>query len=523
MIRTSLAPMISSSLRKRIAMNLRTALLNPFGIPNRHGMRAVFAELGKAVLLTMLLALPATQVADAQALREPGLSVDPGWEGYRNRLLPAERPLTRQDFGYRATQHAGGEAAGEIGGWVQRSLTPANYAMKLPRELSLDDHLVASGKMAVSHNSGASGVLIGWFHHTSRSWRTTNSLAFRADGNGDTYWLFVEYGTRNGRTGGIGAFEGERYQTTKTMPFPADGSTHAWRLEYDPNGNEGAGSVEFRIDDRTYEFDVRPEDREDGALFDRFGIWNQETTGDGMRIWLDDLVINGSKQSFDEDPEWDAVGNRTEFSEDTVRPFHDFGVVAAAEDGSSGGSIGGIIWRDERPSYYADRVGPLSLDNELYAEGTVRFVASGPDSAVYLGWFDSETKQNKAQPEYETRQRNYLGILLEGPSRVGHYFRPGYATQSGDGSNAERGPVLPVDNTKHKWTLRYDPHAANERGVITVTLDEEQVSLELGEGDRREGATFDRFGLFNMQSGGWHVKAYFDDLRYSAAVENVRP
>ncbi len=487
-------------------------------VPIRFGMPATNARLRCAMLLATVLAAMVIQTAHAQSLREPNLGVDPGWEGYRNRLLPAERMLTRQDFGYHATQHAGGDAAGEIGGWVQRSLTPANYAIKLPRELSLDDHLVASGKMAVSENSGASGVLIGWFHRTSRSWRTTNSLAFRADGNGDTYWLFVEYGTRNGRTGGIGAFEGERYQTTKTKPFPADGATHSWHLEYDPDGNDGAGSVEFRIDDRTYEFGVRPEDRKDGALFDRFGIWNQETTGDGMRIWLDDLVINGTKHSFDDNPQWEAFGNRTEFSEDVVRPFHDFGFVAPTEDGANG-SIGGIIWRDERPSYYADRVGPMSLDNELYAEGTVRFVASGPDSAIYLGWFDSETKQNKVQPEYETRQQNYLGVLLEGPSRVGHYFRPGYGTKTGDGSNAPRGPVLPVDNTRHKWTLSYDPHAANERGVITVTLDDEQVSLELGEGDREQGATFDRFGLFNIQSGGWHVKTYLDDLRYSAATD----
>ncbi len=453
---------------------------------------------------------------EAQVLRSPRVNVDPGWEDFRNRLLPVDRPTTRQNFGYRATQHARGDAKGEIGGWVQRSLTPANYAVKLHREFSLDDHLVASGKMAVTQNSGSSGVLVGWFHHTSRSWRTTNSLAFRADGNGDTYWMFFEYGTRNGRTGGMGCFEGQRYQTTASEPFAADGSTHQWRLEYDPSGNDGIGSVEFRLDDRTYRLPFRKEDREDGAVFDRFGIWNQEATGGRIEIWLDELVVNGTEYSFDADPQWVAVGNRAEFTEHIVRPFHDYGFVAPTENEPNVGSIGGTIWRDEQPSYYADRVGTLTLNDTLYAEGTVRFVASGPDSAVYLGWFDSESKQNKSRPDHHSRQQNYLGILLEGPSRVGHYFRPGYGTETGNGLNADRGPLLRIDKMKHAWTMRYDPHAAGGRGVIVVTLDEQQVSLPLAEHDREQGATFDRFGLFNVQSGGWHVEVHFDALRYTA-------
>lgn len=467
-------------------------------------------------LVFLLIAIAATS-AEAQVLRSPALSTDPGWDGFRNRLLPEDRPVTRQDFGYSATNHAGGVNPGEIGGRVQRSLTPAKFAVVLPKELSLDDHLLATGKLAITANHGASGVLIGWFHHTSRSWRTTNSLAFRADGNGDSFWLFYEYGTRNGRTGGMGAFEGERYQTTPTKPFPVDGKPHTWRLEYDPAGNNGAGLLTFQIDDRSYQVDIRPEDREDGAVFDRFGIWTQEATGDSMELWLDDLVVNGTEYTFDTDPQWEGTGNRAEFTERVVRPHHDYGYIAPTDSDTHAGSIGGTIWRDEQPSYYADRVGPLSLEDELYAEGTIRFDASGPDSAVYLGWFDSDTKQNKLQPEYETRQRNYLGILLEGPSRVGHYFRPGYSTQTGAGSNAESGPLLAPDKTEHKWTLRYDPTAADGQGEITVTLDDQQVTLPLAAGDRAAGAQFDRFGLFNMQSGGWHVQVYLNNLRYTAA------
>ncbi len=40
--------------------------------------------------------------------------------------------------------------------------------------------------------------------------------------------------------------------------------------------------------------------------------------------------------------------------------------------------------------------------------------------------------------------------------------------------------------------------------------------MDLAPGDRAEGATFDRFGIFNMQSGGHAVEIYLDDLEYSS-------
>ncbi len=40
-------------------------------------------------------------------------------------------------------------------------------------------------------------------------------------------------------------------------------------------------------------------------------------------------------------------------------------------------------------------------------------------------------------------------------------------------------------------------------------------TFDLQPGARRTGATFDRFGLFNMQTGGHYVYIYIDDLTYS--------
>src|SRR5688572_2409236 len=88
---------------------------------------------------------------------------DPEWEGHRNRLLPDPMPITRQDFGWRSTQRAGGKAPGEIGGWVQRSIAPASYAKAIPTR-TLNDRLSASGKFTVLRDHGGTGTLLGWFH-----------------------------------------------------------------------------------------------------------------------------------------------------------------------------------------------------------------------------------------------------------------------------------------------------------------------------------------------------------------------
>jgi hypothetical protein len=115
-------------------------------------------------------------------------TVDPGWESFRSRLVPNRLPLTRQDFGLKIFQ-----GRPTIGGWVQRSLSPAWFAKPIPTR-SLNDKLQASGKFVVTNDAGNSGLLFGWFNQTSRGWRTPNSLAFRIDGNGGKYWCFSNTG-----------------------------------------------------------------------------------------------------------------------------------------------------------------------------------------------------------------------------------------------------------------------------------------------------------------------------------------
>src|SRR5688572_9003149 len=279
------------------------------------------------------------------------------WEGYRNRLVPDPPPMTKQDFGYRD---------GRIGGWIQRSTTPAWYA-KAIRPVTLEHRLTASGKFAVVRNMGGSGVLFGWFNSQSRGWRMPNSLVIRLDGNGTNYWVVFEYGTHSWLTGGGATYEG-RYQTTKTKPFAADGSSHTWRFDYRPL----TGEIELILDGKSYVAQMPPEHREDGAIFDRFGIVNQQLSGDGMEVYFDDLEVDDQKYSFSVDPQWEGKGNQIEFRDRVRRPFHDFGHSPTRQ-------LGGIIWRDEQPAFYGAPIGPFSLKDKFYASGTIRFAGAGSD------------------------------------------------------------------------------------------------------------------------------------------------
>jgi len=145
---------------------------------------------------------------------------------------------------------------------------------------------------------------------------------------------------------------------------------------------------------------------------------------------------------------------------------------------------------------------------------------------VQFGWF------NSAEKEYSPQQAgNFLGVKIGGPTRVGHYFAPAYATTQASrveqvegrqhplNVSVERGegPVL-VPQKVFQWKISYDPNANAGRGAITATLGDQSVTLSLKPGDKAKSATFDRFGLFSMNRGGSYVKIYFDDLSYTAAA-----
>jgi hypothetical protein len=157
----------------------------------------------------------------------------------------------------------------------------------------------------------------------------------------------------------------------------------------------------------------------------------------------------------------------------------------------------------------------LTLDDELVASGQLALNGAGSDSGVYLGWFDSQSKTNKVASDHEQPPQNLLAILIEGPSRIGHYFRPSYRTATGDGALPESGPIIRPDSRIHKWSLHYVPNSGSGQGEIVIKLDEQIKTLTLRPEHLKQGASFDRFGLFNLQVGGHFVDISVDDLKFT--------
>lgn len=430
---------------------------------------------------------------------------DPGWEAVNNRPGSHAGVSRRQAFGFANTAHSGGNH-GEIGGRIERTFTPAYYGKPI-QEKTLNDRLEASGRFAVTESSGG-GVLVGWFNEDSRGWRTPNSLAFRIDGESGKFRVFFEYGTQHWKTGGGRTFEG-RYQVTKT-PMPlADGAPHDWNLVYDPEGEAGQGLLTFTLDGQEFTAPLLPDHRDDGAVFNRFGIFNQQVPGGTVTMFLDDLVIDGVAESFDVDPQWDALGNQAEFVDTLIRPIHDFGFGETNFAGGQPGEIGGAIWRVEstepqQSAYYAKPVERLSLDGPLHASGKVAMTAAAADSGVLIGWFNSNTSWG-APP------MNFLGVFVEGPSRIGHYFRPVYGNSEDSSAAMNDGPVIHADSQSHAWTLDYSPESSR----IVVTLDGQEIALEVPPEVRKGNSTFDRFGMLSWLRGGHFVKLYLDDLAFT--------
>jgi hypothetical protein len=497
--------------------------------------------------LALLFLLPFGQDISAapdsvNGLKRESFDQDPNWEAFNNRVTPKKIRSVAQDFGYRESNLAGKEK-GEIGGIVWRSSTRASYAAEIqPKTLS--DKLTASGSFALTATSGSSGAFFGWFNAEQTGGGRRDTLGFRFAGEGSGARLTLQLVTDKNQACGTKVTpwvvdktkprgEGRKFRPTS---IKNDGTRYAWTLNYDPEANAGQGQIQFTIrsdsstpaefEKKTFTVALPNGYKDHGSVFDRFGLMNSEKGGNSLTIHFDDLQYDGKAENFSKDPKWIGMDNDARFEDRKQGGTHDFGFSAqTSHAGGSPGEIGGMMWRSGIFGYYADRVGPLTLTNRLEARGRVVLTAAPPDSGMYLGWFNSAEKENAP-----TQTGNFVGIKIGGPTRVGHYFVPAYATtkkariETNTGREhpkritVERseGPVLVPEKT-FDWSLIYDPLGNNGKGLLKATLGDQSVALPLKNGDKELGATLDRFGLFTTHIGGSYVNIYFDDLAYTSS------
>jgi hypothetical protein len=488
------------------------------------------------LLLTVFILAAGIGIAQAQE-RTQSFDRDPGWEGHNNRIVPKEYPTITQDFGYSQT-HFAGKAAGEMGGQVWRAAEPAFYGDKIGAR-TLDDRLSASGTFALTKSTAGAGMFFGFFRaeQPGAGGRPIGSLGLDMDCEHAGARLAVRLITSQNKSCGtfITPFIPGKFRPT---PIRNDGTRYRWKLDYDPQSAGGRGQFTFTLQSDAHkpgelESDGMPEShkqearrrfpstttfsvdlpagyRDQATTFDHFGLMNMMKPGGRMTIHFDDLEYAGRSEDFSQDPNWDASGNRTTYQAKEVGGAHDFGFSDTQHAGGKRGEIGGTFWRSGKYAYYADRIGPLSMEDRLEGSGKVVLKVGAPDADMYLGWFNSS---NQAQTPLEAG--NFLGVHVGGPTRVGHYFQPALRTAKGGKGMADGGPVLTPEKI-YDWSLTYDPGAGGGQGAIKVTLGQEAVTLALREGIKAQGARFDRFGVFTSNIGGQIVKIYFDDLKYSA-------
>jgi hypothetical protein len=475
--------------------------------------------------------------ATTMVVKTENFDREPGWQGFNNRVVPKHVLMVNQDFGYSPTHNAG-KAAGELGGVIQRATTPAYYADRIAVK-TLNDGITASGSFAITSSQAGAGVFFGFFNaaQPGGSGRPIGSLGMDFDFEATGGRLAVRLITGDNKT--CGTFI-TPYLPGKFRPTPLrnDGTRYHWTLDYAPQAGGGNGRFTFTLnsDDHpvrplaaglaeasrqealsrfpyttTFAVDLAPGFKANGATFDRFGMLNMMKSGGAATMYFDDLHYNGQAQGFIEDPDWAGIGNRATFEEGEQVGAHNFGFSPrTSHAGGLPGEVGGSLWRSGNFGFYADRLGPLNLERFLEARGKVKLVTAGPDSDMYLGWFNHAAGRKGAGDT-----ENLVGIHVGGPTRIGHYFIPLLVTAQGTVAKVDEGPVL-TPGKALDWSLTYDPTAGGGNGALCASLGSESVTLALKPGQKAQGARLDRFGLLTATAGGQMVRIYVDDLTYTA-------
>lgn len=210
------------------------------------------------------------------------------------------------------------------------------------------------------------------------------------------------------------------------------------------------------------------------------------------------------------DPSWEGRRNRST-ARCVARKFA-FGWRATTFASTTAGEVGGRFERTSRyRAFYAEPLSPeRTLDDRLSMSATVR-VPSPNGGGVLLGWFSSTTS-------YGWRTPDFLGVRINGEATKARlYAEYGTANTFAPGQLVDTGVVL-GSKTRYRFTLDYFPGQGDYgSGLLRLTVDAPGAAPAVAETSlpsdhRADGATFDRFGLLNVQLDGRPMTAYVGDL-----------
>lgn len=244
-------------------------------------------------------------------------------------------------------------------------------------------------------------------------------------------------------------------------------------------------------------------------------------------------------ESFDRDPGWEGYNNHIK-PEKPLIVTQDFGYSTTNHAGKAPGEAGGRIQRSTTPACYAAEIPARTLDDKFTASGSFAVTASQPGAGVFFGFFQSQ------QPGGSGRPIGSLGLDFDFESKGGR-LATRLITRTNKSCGTFITPYLPGkfrptpirnDGTRYHWSLAYDPDGAGGSGQFRFTLQSDMHTVEdygplpeaaarealarfpststftvdLTPGYKKEGATFDRFGMLNMMKSGGTATMFFDDL-----------
>ena len=262
-------------------------------------------------------------------------------------------------------------------------------------------------------------------------------------------------------------------------------------------------------------------------------------------VWLAELAgaadppaTRQKSESFDRDPQWDGRNNRPGPSQSPVVQ-QDFGYSQTHHAGKAKGEIGGRASQSLRPAWYGKKVAASTFEQPLSASGSLCVVEAQSISGwhsqgnLYVGWFNAD------EQDLIWRPRNFIGFRLQSFNEPdGALVELTYGTRlwqaggmfvnaAGGGQQRNVSELassallrIPPDGSKHHWSVRYEPAAANGVGEIIFTFDGAETRLPLRPEHRKAGASFNRFGIFPPRIPGRHIVAYFDDLTIHGQAED---
>ena len=253
-------------------------------------------------------------------------------------------------------------------------------------------------------------------------------------------------------------------------------------------------------------------------------------------------VAASRTQNFDSDPNWEGVHNRV-VPEKYPTVTQDFGYSGKTNfAGKAQGEMGGMITRASEPAFYAEKIAPKTLDDKLSASGTFALTKTTGGAGMFFGFFNAD------QPGASGRPIASLGLDMD-CENTGARLAVRLITGRNQSCGTFVTPFIPGkfrptpirnDGKRYTWKLDYDPQGAGGRGQFTFTIhgdapkpgelvtpdlndaarqeararfpDTTTFTVDLPEGYKQQGTTFDHFGVMNMMKAGGQMSIYFDDL-----------